>query len=81
MERHPARAAWAAANDRPIFVGEFGTSTNADTASRARWTDFNRRLAEEYGFSWGCWSFAPAFAPYDLETQRWNQPPLSALMD
>ncbi|MTE12113.1 glycoside hydrolase family 5 protein [Nocardia aurantiaca] len=74
-------AAWAATDHRPVFVGEFGTSTNADTASRARWTEFNRRQAEEHGFSWGCWSFAPTFALYDLESQSWNRPLLRALMD
>ncbi|MFQ6326526.1 glycoside hydrolase family 5 protein [Nocardia sp. CWNU-33] len=74
-------AAWAEANHRPVFVGEFGTTAKADPASRDCWTEFNRRQAEEHGFSWGCWSFAPTFALYDLESQTWNQPLLRALMD
>jgi endoglucanase len=74
-------AAWAEAGHRPVFVGEFGTSTNADPSGRACWTEFNRRQAEEHGFSWGYWSFAPTFALYDLGSQSWNQPLLRALMD
>ncbi|WP_227981424.1 glycoside hydrolase family 5 protein [Nocardia spumae] len=74
-------AASAETNHRPVFVGEFGTTTNADPDSRARWTEFNRRKAEAHGFSWGCWSFAPTFALYDLESHTWNQPLLRALMD
>ncbi|WP_214409238.1 glycoside hydrolase family 5 protein [Sphaerisporangium fuscum] len=72
-------AEWARAHDRPIFVGEFGTSGNADTPSRARWASFNRRLAEARGFSWGYWSFGPTFALYDESAQRWNPDLLDAL--
>ena len=53
-----AVAAYARAHDRPLFLGEFGTSNNADMASRVRWTRFNRQLAERHGFSWGCWCSA-----------------------
>ncbi|MEU6189161.1 cellulase family glycosylhydrolase [Nocardia sp. NPDC047038] len=73
-------ANWAAAQDRPIFIGELGTSVNADTLSRARWTEFNRRRAEHHEFSWGYWSFAPSFALYDTNTATWNTPILQALM-
>ncbi|GAB2540306.1 glycoside hydrolase family 5 protein [Nocardia heshunensis] len=72
-------AAWAAAADRPVFLGEFGTSVHADTASRVRWTAFNRALAEERGFSWGAWSFGPTFALYDASSGGWNKPLLDAL--
>ncbi|MEC3917532.1 glycoside hydrolase family 5 protein [Nocardia sp. CDC160] len=72
-------AAWAAAADRPIFLGEFGTSVHADNASRARWTAFNRLLAEERGFSWGAWSFGPTFALYNAQSGGWNKPLLTAL--
>jgi endoglucanase len=74
-----AIAAWAETRHLPVFLGEFGTSANAPLADRARWTEYNRRLAEQHGFSWGYWSFAPTFALYDLTTGRWNQPILDAL--
>jgi endoglucanase len=69
----------AAARDRPILVGEFGSSNNADMASRARWTRTNRELAERHGFSWGYRSFGPSFALYDLHADRWNRELLDAL--
>ncbi len=74
-------AGWAAMTGRPLFLAEFGTSSNADLASRVRWTRFNRRLAEEHGFGWGIWSFAPLFAIYDLDARAFNRDLLAALMD
>jgi endoglucanase len=47
---------------RPSFIGEFGSTNNADPASRARWARTKRELAEGYGFSWGYSSFGPSFA-------------------
>jgi hypothetical protein len=44
-----AVAACARTNRRPIFVREFGTTNNADMASRARRMQFYRELAERYG--------------------------------
>ncbi|MFI5828457.1 glycoside hydrolase family 5 protein [Streptomyces sp. NPDC051578] len=70
---------WGRVHDRPIFVGEFGSSHNADPGSRARWASFNRQLAEELGFSWGYWSFGPTFALYDESAGRWNPALLEAL--
>jgi endoglucanase len=74
-------AAWAARTGRPLFLAEFGTSNNADPASRVRWTRFNRRLAEEHAIPWGIWSLGPAFAIYDPATPAFNQDLLAALTD
>ena len=74
-------AAWGRAAGRPLFLGEFGTTNNADMASRARWTRFNRRLAEQHGMSWGIWSFAPIFAVYDQASRAFYPDLLTALMD
>jgi endoglucanase len=75
-----AAAAYAREHDRPVFIGEFGTSNNADMSSRVRWTCFNRELAERHGFSWGCWSYGPAFALYDFDNDRWHSDLLHALV-
>jgi len=72
-------AKWAQATGRPVFLGEFGTSNNADMASRARWTEHNRRLAEEHGFTWGVWSFGPIFALYDSVSGSWHPELIAAL--
>lgn len=76
-----AVADWGRTTGRPLFLAEFGTSTHADPASRARWTRFNRLLAEEHGLPWGIWSFAPTFAIYDPQTSQFDPSLLKALMD
>ena len=63
-----------------MFVGEFGTTGNADMSSRVRWTRFNRRLAEAHGFSWGCWSFGPTFALFEADHDCWHTELLRALV-
>lgn len=74
-------AQWSNANGRPVFVEEFGTTGNADPASRARWVAFNRKEAEARGFSWGFWSFGPtSFGIYDLENEKWDPALLAALI-
>jgi endoglucanase len=55
-----AVAAYARAQDRPVFIGEFGTTNNADMPSRVRWTRFNRELAEQHGFAWAAGPTGPA---------------------
>jgi endoglucanase len=75
-----AIARYAHARQRPIFMGEFGTTTNADMASRVNWTRFNRQLAEQHDCSWGYWSYAPLFALYDAEHHRWHQDLVDALI-
>ncbi len=74
-------AGWGATTGRPLFLAEFGTTNNADPASRARWTRFNRTLAEQHGIPWGIWSLAPTFAIYDPSTRSFNPQLLTALMD
>jgi endoglucanase len=75
-----AVAAHARAVERPIFVGEFASSSNADMSSRVRWAKFNRELAKQHGSSRGYWSFGPSFAIYDIERNRWRPEFLSALI-
>jgi endoglucanase len=74
-------AGWGAMTGRPLFLGEFGTSNHADLASRARWTRFNRQLAEQYGLPWAIWSFGPIFAIYHPSTRAFQPELLAALMD
>jgi endoglucanase len=75
-----AVAAYARSHGRPVFIGEFGTTSNADMPSRVRWTRFNRELAEQHGFAWGCWSYGPSFAVYDADHHRWHTELLHALL-
>lgn len=73
-------ADWAEANQRPIFMGEFGAYSKADMESRARWTDYVARQAEKLGFSWGYWEFCSGFGVYNLATSQWNEPLKQALL-
>ena len=72
---------WAKANHRPVFLGEFGVSSMADTASAVRWIRFNRSEAEKRGFTWGFWScFGIEFSLFNAKTQSWNSRFVDALM-
>jgi endoglucanase len=73
-------AAWGKANDRPIFLGEFGAFEGADMESRARWTRFVSREAERQGFSWAYWEFCAGFGAYDPKTGKWREALRTALL-
>ncbi len=73
-------ADWAAANQRPIFMGEFGAYSKADLDSRVAWTDFVAREAEKQGFSWGYWEFGAGFGIYDPAAKQWREPLFRALI-
>lgn len=73
-------AAWAKANDRPVYLGEFGSYETADMASRARWTTAVRREAEARGWSWAYWEFASGFGAYDKRAKAWREPLRAALV-
>ncbi|MBN2806535.1 MAG: glycoside hydrolase family 5 protein [Prolixibacteraceae bacterium] len=74
-------AEWAEANNRPIFLGEFGAYDKADMDSRARYTAFVARTAEILGFSWAYWQFDSDFIVYDIDREDWVEPILNALIE
>jgi endoglucanase len=65
-------ADWGKANQRPIFMGEFGAYSKADMASRVKWTSFTRSEAEKQGVSWGYWEFFGGFGIVNPQTKTWN---------
>jgi endoglucanase len=71
---------WAKANNRPVFLGEFGAYDRAPMESRARYTDFIARTAEANGWSWAYWQFDSDFILYDIPRERWVEPILHALV-
>jgi endoglucanase len=73
-------AQWARANDRPIFLGEFGAYHKADMAARVRWTAYVARQAEERQFSWAYLEFCSGFGIYDQNSGLWNQALREALI-
>lgn len=71
---------WAQANNRPLNLGEFGAYSKADMQSRALWTAFVARLAEQHGISWHYWEFIAGFGAYDGDQNAWRMPLLQALV-
>lgn len=73
-------AAWAQQQNRPLYLGEFGVYSKADIDSRAAWTAFVARQAEERGISWAYWEFGAGFGVYDRGRAEWNEELLEALL-
>ncbi len=73
-------ASWARKHRRPLYLGEFGVYEPADMDSRARWTEFVRRAAEERGMAWAYWEFGAGFGIYDRNGESWRTPLLRALL-
>lgn len=71
---------WAATNNRPINIGEFGSYYKADMNSRRLWTYFISSISELYNMSWHYWEFCSGFGAYDLNTNQWREDLLSALI-
>ena len=71
---------WAAGQNRPMFVGEFGAYDKGDMDSRARYTSFVARTAEQCGFSWAYWQFDSDFVLYDIDKEQWVEPIRDALI-
>ena len=72
--------AWSEKENRPLFMGEFGTYSAAPMDARITWTSAVRAEAEKRGFSWTYWDFGTDFAVYNLGTKEWREPILKALI-
>jgi endoglucanase len=72
--------AWAKANDRPLYLGEFGAYDKAEMSARARYADAVARGAEERGWSWAWWQLDGDFVAYDIRAGHWVQPIHDALI-
>jgi endoglucanase len=72
--------AWSTTNNRPIFLGEFGTIEYAPMESRARYTAAVARAAEARGFAWTSWQFDNHFRVFKIERNAWIEPLLRALV-
>jgi endoglucanase len=72
--------AWAKANKRPLFLGEFGAYDRGPIESRARWTAAVARAGEARGWSWAYWQFDSDFILYDVKQDKWVEPILKALI-
>lgn len=73
-------ATWAKAQNRPLFMGEFGAYSKADLPSRERWTAFVAQSAVERAISFAYWEFGAGFGVYDRARGEWNQGLVDALL-
>ncbi len=76
-----AAAAWARKNNRPLYLGEFGSYKAGDIDSRALWANAVAREAEKHGFSWAYWDFSSSTnGAFDPVTNSWREQLIRALM-
>ena len=75
-------SSWAAANRRPILLGEFGVYNKSGTPIdlRAAWTAAVRCEAERNGFAWAYWQFEGDFIVWDMQANGWVKPIKDALI-
>jgi len=75
-------SAWAAANKRPILLGEFGAYDKSGTPLdlRVAYIETARKEAEQRGFGWAYWQFEGDFIIWDMPNQRWIEPIRNALI-
>ncbi len=71
---------FAAENNVPINVGEFGAYSKADLESRVLWTNFLARWFEEQGFSWAYWEWSAGFGIFNPATNTLLEPLVNALL-
>jgi len=75
-------AAWAAANHRPVLLGEFGAYDKSGTPidMRVAYTQGVRCEAERHRFGWAYWQFDSDFILWDMKANGWVQPIRNALV-
>ena len=73
-------AAWGLKYYRPVWIGEFGPTVNADPVSRVNWTKAVRTEAEKRQFSWSYWEFCADFGAYDAARDQWKEDLAAALV-
>jgi len=73
-------AEWGKANDRPVYLGEFGCYSKAETASRLAWTRAVADEAARRGFTTAYWEFGSGFGVYDPSAKAWRKPLRDAVL-
>ncbi|WP_297095037.1 cellulase family glycosylhydrolase [uncultured Draconibacterium sp.] len=64
----------------PIHIGEFGSYSTADDASREKWTTYIARYVESQGWSWAYWEFRDGYGIYNPITNRYYNFLVDALL-
>jgi endoglucanase len=76
--------AWSKANNRPMFLGEYGTygQFNDQIDDRAAWTRAVSKAADDRGFARAYWYYQDGggFGVWDAKKGQWVKPLLKALL-
>ena len=74
-------AEWAKEHNRPLYLGEFGVSKNADQESAVKWLHTVVSQAEAHNMSWAMWDLmGSGMGIYDDEKEAWIQPRKDAIL-
>lgn len=73
-------ADWSKEQNRPIYLGEFGTYFKVDSISRAFYTEYMVRKMDSLGISWALWNFSSDFGIYVDSTAEVHQYLVQALL-
>jgi endoglucanase len=71
---------WSVSKRYPVFVGEFGAYSKADSASRITFNRTMRNAMETRGMTWAYWEFAAGFGVYDPAKSAFRQGLLDSLL-
>jgi len=71
---------WAARENRPVLLGEFGAYGAGPMDSRVCYTSHVARTAERLCWAWTYWQFDSNFVLWDMDRDAWVQPILKALV-
>lgn len=72
--------AWSDAKGYPVFIGEFGSYSAGDMASRVNYTRQVKASAASAGMPWAYWEFAGGFGVYDPTTKTLRTELANALL-
>lgn len=76
--------AWSQANNRPIFLGEYGTygKFNSNMGDRVAWTKAMSEAADARGFARAYWYYedGDGFGVWDKDAKSWRKPLLGTLL-
>ncbi len=70
---------WAAANNVPLIMNEFGATSVSNRMSRLKWINFVRRTAQQNHVGWAYWSFDGKLFGLRPHGLKWD-PALLALL-
>ncbi len=70
---------WAAANNVPLIMNEFGATSVCNRMSRLNWINFVRRTAQRNHIGWAYWSFDGKLFGLRPHGLKWDQDLLALL--